>query len=104
MYTCSMSVPDIHLQIYCTVYTSGRDVKIGPFHAPRHWMTLDQQIIWDFPGSYFAWNHPEVQRPLQFIEEGYWTPGSSVIAQLFREYLDTPIERLLHRAFEQDYW
>jgi hypothetical protein len=93
---------DLPLQIHCTVYSFS--TKFDTFESPRHWITLDKAIIWDFPSYFFAWIHPNVPKPVKYMEQEYWGGGGSTISQLFRQYLDTPRADLLIRTFELDAW
>lgn len=90
--------------MYCTFYTSHRDYKAGPFTSPRHWITLGQEVIWDFPSYFLAWNHPKVPKPLRWLEDGHWGTDGSQPCQLIREYLHTPVNQLLIRIVSLDYW
>ena len=98
--------PELQLQMHCTNYVSGRDVKGGPFDAPRHWITLEKEIIWDFPSYFLEWNHPDVPMPLKYLESGHgpWGSYESAPAQLILEYLATPVPQLLDHPFDRDYW
>jgi hypothetical protein len=93
--------PDVDLRIRCTVYTV--TTKHFTFDSPRHWITLGQEVIWDFPGDFLVSNHPNVPRPVEFLDAEYWTTGGSTISKLLREYLDCPVRELLTRSFD-DPW
>jgi len=95
-------VPNLDLQMHCTVY-SYTD-KFDTFESPRHWITFGKEILWDFPSMFLQWNHPEVPKPIACMEQEYWGGRSSAIAQLLRQYLDTPRDALLSRHFPHDYW
>ena len=92
---------EITFQMHCTVY-SFTD-KHHTYESPRHWITLDKEIIWDFPSNFLKWNHPEVPKPISYMEEMYWEKESAV-STLLRQYIDTPKGELLTRKFENDYW
>ena len=96
--------PNLNLHMYCTFYTSYRDYKAGPFTSPRNWITLDKEIIWDFPSYFLEWNHPDVPKPLRWMEDGHWGMEGHQPAQLMREYLQTPVNQLFARVFYLDYW
>src|SRR2546427_680605 len=96
--------PELPLQMYSTFYTSHRDYKVGPFTSPREWITLDREVIWDFPSYFLKWNHPDVPKPLEYMEDGHWGFEGHQPAQLIREYLQTPPVHLLTRIFYLDYW
>jgi hypothetical protein len=98
--------PELNLQLYCTFYISDRDYKAGPFTSPRHWITLEKEIIWDFPSYFLEWKHPNVPKTLKYLESGHglWGDFGSAPAQLMLEYLSTPVNQLLARVFSLDYW
>jgi hypothetical protein len=98
----SLIASDIALQIHCTVYSFS--MKFDTFESPRHWITLGKEIVWDFPSHFLQWNHPDVPKPIEYMEQEYWRGRSSSISQLFRQYLDTPREEILSRHFPHDYW
>jgi hypothetical protein len=94
-------VPDLPLAIHCTVYK--RITKHWTLDEPRHWIVFDREIIWDCPGPFMIPN-PERGRAITYFEDIYWGPhGSSVIANLLRQYLDRPRDRLF-KPFEMDRW
>ena len=94
---------DIKIQIYCTYYT-----EVGGqflFENPRHWITLDKEIIWDFPSHFLEWKHSDVPMPIKYLESGHHgDEGYFRISVLFREYIDTPKEELFDKVFSDDYW
>ncbi len=67
---------------------------------PRYWITLDKEIIWDYPKQFINTPHPDREKPEHFP---YGTDISD-ISNLFREYIDTPKAELLSKAFENDHW
>lgn len=82
----------IKLQIHCSVYRM--QSQMGSTDLPRYWMTLGKEIIFDYPkdfvdqmeGDYPYFNH---------IRD---------ISQLFRTYIDTPVDELFAKTFEEDEW
>jgi hypothetical protein len=72
----------------------------GRTDCPRYWITLDKEIIWDYPKDFIDLKHPQ-RKP------GYCYPyGTDIsnISSLFREYIDTPKEELLTKHFKKDHW
>ncbi len=72
---------------------------------PRHWVTLDKTIIWDFPGPFMK-SEPPRGRRIVYWEDAYgWGGGrkSSVVASLLRNYLDRGRHHVLE-PFEHDHW
>lgn len=88
----------LDLQLHCRVYRM--QSQRGSTGLPRYWITLGKQTIWDYPGTFIKQVHPERARP-------DWYPyltDISAISALIKEYLDTPREDLLNKAFVNDHW
>ncbi len=82
----------LNVQIHCAVYRM--ESKYGCTDLPRYWITLEKEIIWDYPKDFVG-----------KLGEGYpYSTSISYISQLIREYIDTPKEKLYGRIFENDYW
>lgn len=90
--------PTIKFQIQCRVYAM--DSQYGSVRLPRYWITLDRDIIWDYPGQFMATPLPGRAKPADYP---YGT-DISAISELLREYIDTPRQELLTKRFENDYW
>ena len=90
--------PELDLQIHCGVYRM--QSHYGSTDLPRYWITLDKEIIWDYPKMLAE--QPQLGKsPLK------WYPyGTNVgdISDLLREYIDTPAEDLLEKEFPNDRW
>ena len=56
---------------------------------PRFYLKLDKEIIWDFPKDF----------EIKEIPYGYWADNNN-ISDLVRDYIDTPLEKLLDHKFE----
>lgn len=98
-----LMVSEIGLQIHCNVYRFSD--KHFTYDSPRYWITLDKRKIWDYPADFLAWNHPDVPMPIRYLEEGHLDMGRfKPIADLFREYIDSPKEGLIDKEFADDYW
>ncbi len=93
---------DINLQIHCTVYSFS--TKFDTFESPRYWITLAKEIIWDFPSQFLKWKHPDVPKPLKYLDETFFHNHGSIVSNLFRQYIDTPRDELMSKRFEEDYW
>lgn len=79
----------INMQIHCSIYRM--DSQYGSTDLPRYWITLGKEIIFDYPK--------------QFNHELYpYITEVSCISNIIREYIDTPLERLLDYQFENDKW
>lgn len=78
------------LQIQCRVYRM--DSQSGSTHLPRYWITLGTEVIWDYPRDF---THSAKDYP--------YLTDISAISGLIREYINTPVEELLSKPFE-DRW
>lgn len=76
----------------------------GSADLPRYWITLDQEIIFDYPKQ-FANQAGEVKN---YARDGYASyphrTDISDISHLFREYIDTPVQELFTKHFAHDNW
>lgn len=76
----------------------------GSTSLPRYWITLDKEIIWDYPkdfvteGGIIKNYGGEVSRYYPYLTDVY------DISNLIREYIDTPKEQLLNKQFIHDKW
>ena len=85
----------IRLQLHCAVYRM--DSQRGSTGLPRYWITLGDEIIWDYPRR-FVGVLPRLRG---------WYPYNtdiSEISTLIRAYLDTPVASLLSSRFPEDRW
>ncbi len=83
----------INFQIHCSIYRMKS--KRGSTDLPRYWITLEKEIIWDYPKDFIdkdsSHNYP-------------YEHDISEISNLIREYIDTPKDILLNKEFENDKW
>lgn len=94
--------PAINLQIHCTSYPM-RSQNGGSTNLPRYWITLEKEVIWDYPKDFVAGD----RSVRNFAGESCWYPyltDVSAISDLLREYIDTPKEQLLTKQFASDKW
>lgn len=87
---------DLHL--HCRVYRMAS--QRGSTDLPRYWITLDGETIWDYPRDFIDAPHPLRTNP----EDYPYLTDVSAISELIREYIDTPKDELLDRAFDDDHW
>lgn len=88
----------INFQLHCRRYRM--DSAQGSTDCPRYWITLDKEVIWDYPKDFINRSHPD-RAPTS------WYPYStdiSAISNLIRDYIDTPKTELMNRVFEHDHW
>jgi hypothetical protein len=97
-------VPDLPMAIHCSVR------KVVTTHwtldEPHHWIVLNKEVIWDT--SAFLRNPdqsgPPRGRRIETFEDMYWGPnGTSVVADLLRQYIDRSRNQLFE-PFEMDGW
>ncbi len=94
----------IDFQIHCVVYPMRGDRATSP--CPRYWITIGKEIVFDYPKD-FTDRNGHVQHHNRFVSEDANYPyycDVSLISNLIREYIDTPVTDILTRKFENDYW
>ncbi len=82
----------IKLQIHCSVYRM--QSQLGSTDLPRYWMTLGKEIIFDYPKDFVE----------QMGDNYPYDNQIRDISQLFRTYIDTPVEELFDKVFQEDEW
>ncbi|KHD07037.1 hypothetical protein PN36_05795 [Candidatus Thiomargarita nelsonii] len=99
--------PKLKLQIHCTAFRDGCDY--GQIYAGRYWVTLEKQNIWDFPKQFLnpstSWNEENLSTTHLIEIEGVMRGCIYIVSDisaLIREYIDTPLENLLNKKFEND--
>jgi len=71
----------------------------GSTGLPRYFITLDKEIIWDYPADFVkAGNHTEMDYEYPYNTE------VSEISDLIEEYINTPGKDLTDMVFENDRW
>jgi len=100
--------PKINLQIHCIRYPMRS--QYGSTDCPRYWITLDKDIIWDYPKDFpELLKGPTITSPigisysLDYYPYPYITEISNM-SNLIREYINTPKCELLTKEFENDTW
>lgn len=98
----------INLQIHCSVYRMNS--QRGSVDLPRYWITLDKEIIFDYPKQFLNHKLSDYNRvgegsEGQTVEHIYpYTTDIGQISDIIREYIDTPLESLLSNDFKHDNW
>lgn len=88
----------INFQLQCRRYRM--DSAQGSTDCPRYWITLDKEVIWDYPKDFINRSHPD-RTPANWYP---YNTDISAISDLIRDYLDTPKTELMSRVFEHDHW
>lgn len=111
---------DSKFQIHCSVYKTKSAWNAGQRSGiskkqeqiPRYWITIgdNKEIIWDFPNNFLdeesmieypCWNITD-EDPNTIKNTYFWNENYTWVANLIREYLDTPRDQLLTKEFEND--
>lgn len=80
----------VDLRIQCRAYRMAS--QRGSTDLPRYWVTLGKEVIWDYP------------RDFGNLTEDYpYLTDIGAISGLIRDYIDTPVEHLLVKPFN-DQW
>lgn len=87
----------LKIQLHCSAYRHG--AKNGSEHVPRYWITLDKKTIWDYPRQFTGFEDPCV-----LAEDLDYESDVPDISRLLREYIDTPKDEILEKAFKGDVW
>ena len=101
---------NINLQIHCSVIRMKSER--GSTGLPRYFITLDKDVIFDYPkqfinkklGEEMAKYSIEENVTLKVQELYPYVTEISDISDLFREYIDTPINDLYEKEFKSDEW
>ncbi|MBR1555767.1 MAG: hypothetical protein IJ644_10330 [Oscillospiraceae bacterium] len=93
--------PTLNFQIHLTIYRM--QSQRGSTDSPRYWITLNQEIIFDYPAQFM---NPEGFVQNLSGETTYYPYGNdiSAIFALIEEYLNTPREQVFTKHFENDFW
>jgi hypothetical protein len=102
--------PSLPLQIHCIARSLKGKNAIGSTRFPRYWMTLNKEIIFDYPSHFMNMidhNAKWWEKTGENISVGNCYPyeehGVSEISKLIRDYIERPKE-LLFQSFENDKW
>ena len=83
--------PDLKMEFCCSAYWMRPKNGYASRSIPRFYVKLDGKIIWDYPKDF------EVDG-----RSSEWCSDNGISA-LVREYIDTPIDELLHKKFSGEY-
>ncbi|MDR0453617.1 MAG: hypothetical protein LBH05_02245 [Deferribacteraceae bacterium] len=91
---------NINLQIHCVAYRM--DSHCGSTDLPRYWITLDKEIIFDYPKRFLS---DEGWKYVYEEHDNYpYMTDIPDITDLIKEYIDTPKDELLTKVFYSDNW
>lgn len=86
---------DIKFQIHCAAYPMRS--QRGSTDIPRYWITIDKEIIWDYPKNFI--------KDKNKVNENFpYETDVSDISILVKEYIDSSKDGLLEKKFENDKW
>ena len=83
-------VEGVDLRIQCRAYRMAS--QRGSTDLPRYWVTLGKDVIWDYPTDFG-----------KLTKDYPYLTDIGAISELIREYIDTPVEQLLVKPFN-DQW
>ena len=98
----------IDIQIHCGVYRMNS--QLGSTDLPRYWITLEKDIIFDYPKQFLDnklsdYGRSRPRPAYQTVENMYpYITDIGTISNIIRDYIDTPISSLLYCQFEYDEW
>ncbi len=86
---------ELNLQIYCTAYTYTN--KTYSLSAPRYWITIGKELIWDFPGPFLEWKNKDQDSAVEYLDS-----ETGTIAETLRAYLACGRNELMDFTFPKD--
>lgn len=96
--------PRINFQLHCSVYPM--QSQMGSTDLPRYWITLNQEIIFDYPKQFV--NRDGLIDNLSAQGKNMVYPYNCKdicgISNLIRAYIDTPVDEIMTKHYEQDFW
>ncbi len=91
----------INIQLHCAAYPM--DSRYGSTNLSRYWITLNKEIIWDYPKQ-FVTSDGGVRNLTGFVVGYPHKTDVYEISNLIREYIDTPKDEVFKKIFDNDYW
>jgi hypothetical protein len=100
---------ELDLQIHTTTYPvrEGRKGKGEKKGMPRYWISLDKNIVWDWPTMFkedfdyyllYGWIRDEDNKLIKYSK------GGTVFSGILEEYVHTPKDELRTKIFDADRW
>ena len=90
--------PELDLVIHCNSFR--HYTNHSHYDLERHWLLLNGNVLWDFPGQFLESNNPDHPQAMRHHPWSFPTKTSEVLDQ----YLSCPINELLTRQFEEDHY
>lgn len=93
---------NINFQIHCVAYRMKS--QYGSTDLPRYYITLDKEIIFDYPADFI-----NDEGFVKLVDVGMtkhypYNTDISDISNLIKEYIDTPIDEIMSKHFENDHY
>jgi len=86
----ALFVPELKMKFFSNAFTFKN--PWGSMNTiPRFYLVMDKEILWDFPANFEVKN----------VGYGWWADRNN-ISNLIREYIDTPVEELLNKKFDNE--
>lgn len=94
----------IDFQIHLSKYRMNS--RYGSTDLPRYWITLNKEIIFDYPKQFVDKSNSGNTIKNLNGEIAYYPYQTDIteISDLIREYIDTPKEEVFKKHFESDNW
>jgi hypothetical protein len=81
----------LKMQFCCIAYPMR--AQYANNHTPRFYVKLGKEIIWDFPKDFST---------EQVSLESFMYRSNNEICELVRDYIDTPVDKLIRKKFKRD--
>lgn len=96
--------PRINFQLHCSVYRM--QSQWGSTDLPRYWITLGKEIIFDYPKQFVNGDGLIDNLSAQGKDMVYPYNCKDIcsISNLIRAYIDTPVDEIMTKHYDQDFW
>ena len=92
---------DLSLDIHQAVYRMAS--QRGSSDLPRYFITLNKEIIFDYPKDFLDKKIESYSGKYQTSEVYPHITEMGVISNLLRDYIDTPLEEVLKKDFQDNF-
>ncbi len=90
---------DLKLDIHQAVYRM--QSQRGSSDLPRYFITLNKEIIFDYPKNFLNKENPQYKVSTEVLYPH--VTEMSVISDLLRSYINTPLEQVLKKDFQDSF-